>query len=94
MVAARNPDYALTEHTVTRCIELTAHDTNEITTVTAGIRVNVTGLVKLVFVGPPSNLAAVTLYLVAGVDYPYQVKQVFSTGTDAAVITGKIHGLY
>lgn len=90
MVAARNPDYALTEHTVTKCVELVAHDINEITTVTAGIRVNVSGLVKLVFVAGNT----VTLQLVAGVDYPYQVKQVFSTGTDAAVITGKIFGLY
>lgn len=93
MVAVRNPDYALTEHTVTRCLELTPHDTNEITTVTAGIRVNVSGLVKLVFAGPGSA-SAVTLQLVAGVDYPYQIRQVFSTGTDAGVITGKIHGLY
>lgn len=93
MVAVRNADYKLTEFTVTKCVELTAHDTNEIATVTAGVRVNVTGLVKMVFAGQ-ALAQAVTLYLVAGVDYAYQIRQVLVTGTDGAVITGKVHGLY
>ena len=84
----------ITSQTVSSIVDLAAQisDTLELTTgITAGLRVNVDGLVKFV---AADNSAAVTLYMLAGVDYPYRVKQVYSTGTDAGVVTGKIFGLY
>lgn len=82
---------ALTSQAAGSCAELVPHDTDEILNMTAGIRVNVSGLVKLRFAG---DNVAVTLYLIAGVDYPYQIQQVYIVGTDAAVLTGKVFGLY
>lgn len=81
----------LVSQCVRSCIELTPHDDNELVYITAGIRVNVSGLVKMMF---DRDNVAVTLQLIAGVNYEYQVRRVYSTGTDAAVVTGKIHGLY
>ena len=84
----------LVSQTVTSIVDLAAEisDTLQLTTgITAGLRVNVDGLVKIV---AEDNSAAVTVYMIGGLDYPYRVKQVFSTGTDAAVKTGKIFGLY
>ena len=89
-----SPGAAIVSQSITRAVDLAAElsDTLELTTgVTAGLRTNVDGLVKLVCAG---DSAAVTLFMLGGMDYPYRVKQVFSTGTDAAVKTGKIFGLF
>lgn len=56
--------------------------------VTRGIRVNVQGTVTLK--GVDDSVAAAVL-LLAGVDYPYRVKQVLDTGTDSDL---GIVGLY
>lgn len=85
---------AITSQCVTSIVDLAAQisDTLQLTTgITAGIRVNADGLVKIV---AADDTTAVTVLMLAGLDYPYCVKQVYSTGTDAGVITAKIFGLY
>lgn len=58
---------------------------------TISIRVNVSGNVKVRFA---RSSADVTIYMLAGVDYGYRLTYVYATGTDAAVITGKIFGSF
>lgn len=60
--------------------------------VSSSIRTNVSGLAKVLF---ENDSTAVTLYLTQGVDYPYRIKRVFATGTDAGLQTaGVLHALY
>lgn len=73
------------------CSEITPSDSTDMASIPAGICVNVSGLVKMTFF---KSAAAVTLYLNAGVSYAYRVKRVYVTGTDAAVVTGKIFALF
>lgn len=82
-----------TPNTYRKCLELIAHDTNEVVSVTSGIMVNVSGLVKVVFEGD-ANGVGVILQMNQGVIYPWRIQQVFITGTAAGVITGKIFGFY
>jgi hypothetical protein len=82
----------LTSFLVDRCEELTAHASNPVHATlgtTISISVNVSGLVALRFA---RSTADVTRYMLAGVDYPWRVTHIRIAGTDAAVITGKIHG--
>ena len=76
---------------VDRCDEITPHDTNALANTTISISVNVSGLVKLRFA---RSSADVTRHMLAGVDYPWRVTHVRITGTDAAVVTGKIFGVF
>lgn len=76
---------------VEEMVTVTPHDSNELVSVTRGLVANAAGLVKLV---PYRQSAAVTVYMLAGVAYPYRVKQVWDTGTDSAVKTAGIVGLY
>ena len=58
---------------------------------TVGIHVNASGLVKMKLKDRAS--VWVTLYLLQGIDYPYEVVAIESAGTDAA-IRDDIYGLY
>ncbi len=62
---------------------LAKSDTVEVA-VTSGIRVETSGSVKMVFLGG----GTVTFSLTAGIDYPYRIKQIYSTGTDAITVYG------
>lgn len=62
-------------------------DANDMPLPARALMVNVAGDVKVTFVSQP-DAAAVTLTLLAGVVYPFQVKKVWSTGTTATGIHG------
>lgn len=65
---------------------ITPSDSSDISGTSSGLQVNVSGDVKMTFFGG----GEVTLYLIAGVAYPYRVTRVWLTDTNA---TG-IHALY
>jgi hypothetical protein len=64
---------------------ITPHATNELTNVTRGISVNVSGNVGLI---PAGDSAAVTVYLAAGMIHPIRVKAVRVANTTATGIIG------
>lgn len=86
-----SPGSALNGVLIERCDEVTPHDTNPLAFTTIALSVNVSGLVKVRFAG---SSADITRYMLAGIDYPWRVTHVRSTGTDAATITGKIFGAF
>jgi hypothetical protein len=56
--------------------DITPDDSTDLAEVTRGLRVNVSGNVKLM---PAAQDTPVTVYMLAGVDYPYMVNRVYST---------------
>ncbi len=66
------------------CFAITPHDSNELTATTRGISANVAGAAVLVFYDD----SEATFTMLAGVVYPFRVKQVKSTGTTATGLYG------
>ena len=85
-MATINPLYAPSHSDVVgRMSDITPDDSTDLAEVTRGLRVNVSGNVKLM---PAAQDTPVTVYMLAGVDYPYMVNRVYSTGTTATGIVG------
>lgn len=82
------PKQDLLQSPARNAFEITPHDTNELTDVTKGVHCNVSGTAEVVFAGDSS---AVTIEFVAGMTYPFRLKKVLSTGTDAGT---ELVGLY
>jgi hypothetical protein len=72
--------------TVHHIAAVTPSDSADLTTTTSGLHVNGDGDVKMTL----ASGETVTLALLAGISYPYEVKRVWATDTEA---TG-IHALY
>lgn len=72
--------------TVSSILEVTPSDTTDLVTTTSGLHVNGSGNVKVDTAFGQTR----TLYLLAGVSYPYELKRIHNTDTTA---TG-IHALY
>jgi hypothetical protein len=66
---------------------ITPSDTVKIPNPGRGFLVSVAGVVKVGYADGSTD----SPYLLAGVWHPMEVNQVFSTGTDAAVLAGTIH---
>lgn len=64
-------------------LALTASDTNELVAVPKGLYCSVAGNVKVMFA---DDSTAVTIAVVAGQLYPFEIRQLFSTGTTATVL--------
>lgn len=76
---------------VVRQVTVTPNDSTDLPEVSRGIAVNASGLVKFT---PFGQTTPVTRYALAGVDYPWRVRRVLDAGTDAAVKSAGIIGLY
>ena len=68
-----------------RAFAITPNDDAELTTATRGLQVAVDGLLTADFLDEGDNIQ---VYCLAGIAYPYRVKKVYVTGTDATGIVG------
>lgn len=74
------------DNSITKMADATPSDTVNEAEPGIGILVGVAGIVKVTLLDGDEG----QVYLVAGVWHPMQVKRVWSTGTDAAVLAGLI----
>lgn len=85
----------ITKQCLTDCVDVSGqvHDINDLTSgVTASLSTNVSGTVKVLF---KDSTVAVPRYMIAGVEYPWRIKRIYSTGSDAgSIAAGKIFGGY
>jgi len=66
---------------------ITPHDTDKITNPGRGLLLSVAGVVKVGYADGTTDSPS----LAAQVWHPMEVTQIFSTGTDAAVLAGTVH---
>ena len=71
---------------ITKGVEITPHDTNELDEVTRALECSASGNAEVYFIDDPDT--AVTVYMVAGIMYPWCVTRILSTGTTATGIVG------
>jgi hypothetical protein len=74
--------------TIPRIVKVTPSDSDKLTKASDGIRANEDGIVR---VRTRKSSGPVDLYLLAGLDYAYEIEQVFDTGTTNE---GDVHVLY
>jgi len=66
---------------------ISASDTVDITRVGAKIHVNKSGTYNLLL---SANSTPVKMFLIAGVVYPFRVRRLYVTDTDAAIVDGLV----